>query len=215
MKLLFVEDEPRLKRHLAQRMREDGYAVDTAAAADDAMGEVSTYHYDAILADVITLPHPRRLLTDLHSRSSTPVLLLAGDNAAERARWLDLGADDCLSRPFDFAELLARLRAVIRRSAGGKKARITLGDVVIDTTAHPVIRPGQKVTLTAREDAILEYLALHRQQLVTRSALYDHIFDEGDHTLSNVLDVYVFKLRQKLGLQFITTRRGQGYTIES
>jgi two-component system OmpR family response regulator len=117
-------------------------------------------------------------------------------------------------KPFDLPELLARLRALIRRAAGQSRSSIELGEIVVDTRARSVSRAGEPVTLTAREYAILEYLALHRGELVTRTALYEHLFDESDDTLSNLVDVHVFSIRKKLGHDLIKTRRGQGYCIE-
>ncbi|HVY69205.1 MAG TPA: response regulator transcription factor, partial [Verrucomicrobiae bacterium] len=117
--------------------------------------------------------------------------------------------------PFDLPELLARLRALIRRSAGQSRPNLELGEVVIDTRSRTVSRAGEVVTLTAREYAILEYLALHRGEVVTRTELYEHLFDESDDTLSNLLDVHVFSIRKKLGQTLIATRRGQGYCIET
>jgi len=130
-------------------------------------------------------------------------------------RGLDAGADDYLVKPFELAELLARLRALIRRSAGQAQSLIEIHAIAIDTRSRTVTRSGQPVTLTAREYAILEYLALHRGEVVTRTALYEHLFDESDNTLSNLLDVHVFSIRKKLGADLIATRRGQGYCIES
>jgi two-component system OmpR family response regulator len=129
-------------------------------------------------------------------------------------RGLDTGADDYLVKPFDTPELFARLRALIRRSAGQPRSTLDLGDVHIDTAARTVTRAGEPVTLTAREYVLLEYLALHRGEVVTRTALYEHLFDENDATLSNILDVHVFNLRKKLGQELILTRRGHGYCIE-
>ena len=155
------------------------------------------------------------LLARLRKTKRTPVLMLtARDQTADRVRGLDTGADDYLIKPFDNDELLARLRALIRRAAGQTHSQIEIGDVVIDTRARTVARAGQPVTLTAREYAILEYLALHRGEVITRTALYEHLLDESDDTLSNLLDVHVFGIRKKLGAELITTRRHQGYCIE-
>jgi two-component system OmpR family response regulator len=155
------------------------------------------------------------LLRRLRKTKKTPVLMLtARDAVRDRVRGLDTGADDYLVKPFELAELLARLRALIRRAANQAESRLKIGDVVIDTAARTVMRQGEAIVLTAREYTLLEYLALHRGKLVTRTTLYDHLFDENDSTLSNLLDVHVFNLRKKLGHDFITTRRGHGYCIE-
>jgi two-component system, OmpR family, response regulator len=129
-------------------------------------------------------------------------------------RGLDSGADDYVVKPFDLPELQARLRALIRRTANQTRSRIEIRDVVIDTAARTVSREGEAITLTAREYALLEYLALHCGEVVTRTALYEHLFDENDSTLSNLLDVHVSNIRKKLGQDFIITRRGHGYCIE-
>ena len=216
MRVLIVEDEPRLLRSLAKALREEGYAVDTADAGDDGLFKAENYDYDAVVLDVML---PRldgwQLLERLRQRKQTPVLMLtARDATRDRVRGLDTGADDYLVKPFDLTELLARLRALIRRAAGQARSQLEVHGVVIDTRARTVTRAGQPVTLTAREYAILEYLALHRGEVVTRTALYEHLFDEGDDTLSNLLDVHVFSIRKKLGAELITTRRGQGYSVE-
>src|SRR6185503_10048459 len=216
MRILVVEDEPRLLRNLAKALREEGYAVDTAADGEEGLFKAQSYGYGAIILDVM-LPKLDgwQVLQRLRAEKQTPVLMLtARDAHADRVRGLDTGADDYLVKPFDLSELLARLRALIRRSAGQARPNIELGDVVIDLRARTVNRAGQPVTLTAREYAILEFLALHRDEVVTRTALYEHLFDESDDTLSNLLDVHVFSIRKKLGHDLIATRRGQGYCVE-
>lgn len=217
MRILVVEDEPRLLRNLAKSLREAGYAVDAAETGDDGLFKALTYDYDAVLLDVM-LPELDgwQVLERLRSEKRTPVLMLtARDAPRDRVRGLDTGADDYLVKPFDLDELLARLRALIRRASGHGQSTIEIRDVVLDTRARTVQQAGKPVSLTAREYAILEYMALHRGEVVTRTALYEHLFDESEDTLSNLLDVHVFSIRKKLGADLITTRRGQGYCIEA
>ncbi len=216
MKILIVEDEPDLLAGLARGLREEEYAVDTAADGEEGLYKASNSDYDAIVLDVLL---PRldgwMVLERLREKKKTPVLMLtARDAARDRVRGLDAGADDYMAKPFDFGELLARLRALIRRSAGLTRNRILLGAVAIDTASRQVTRGGEPVPLTAREYALVEFLALHRGEVVTRSDLYEHLFDENDSTLSNLLDVHVSNIRKKLGADFIVTRRGFGYCIE-
>jgi two-component system OmpR family response regulator len=155
------------------------------------------------------------VLRALRRRKTTPVLILtARDAVGDRVKGLDTGADDYLLKPFALTELLARLRALIRRAAGQGDATFVIGDVVIDTAARTISQGGQAVHLTAREYALVEFLALHRGKLVTRTMLYEHLFDENDASFSNLIDVYVSNVRKKLGPAFITTRRGQGYLID-
>jgi two-component system OmpR family response regulator len=216
MRILVVEDEPRLLRSLARALREEAYAVDVAAAGDEGLYKAESYDYDAIVLDIML---PRldgwEVLERLRKQKPTPLLMLtARDAPKDRVRGLDNGADDYLVKPFDLSELLARLRALIRRSAGQPASQIELGAVIVDIRMRSVTRAGQPVTLTAREYAILEYLALHRGEVVTRTALYEHLFDENEDTMSNLLDVHIFSIRKKLGRDLIKTRRGQGYCIE-
>ncbi len=216
MRILVVEDEPRLLRNLAKALREEGYAVDTAEAGDDGLFKAETYDYDAIVLDIM-LPglDGWEVMDRLRKQKRTPVLMLtARDAPKDRVRGLGTGADDYLIKPFDLDELLARLRALIRRSAGQVRPALQVGEVRIDTRARAVTRAGQPIVLTAREYAILEYLALHRGKVVSRTELYEHLFDESDDTLSNLLDVHVFGIRKKLGRDLVATRRGQGYCIE-
>jgi two-component system OmpR family response regulator len=216
MRLLIVEDEPDLLASLARALREEGYAVDTAADGEEGFFKAENSDYDAIVLDVM-LPKLDgwEILKRVRKIKKTPVLMLtARDASRDRVRGLDTGADDYLVKPFDLPELLARLRALIRRSAHQTTNQIEIGDVVVDTAAKKIFRAGQPVELTAREYALLEFLALHRGEVVTRTTLYEHLFDEDDATLSNLLDVHVSNLRKKLGAEFITTRRGHGYCIE-
>lgn len=216
MRLLVVEDEPDLLNGLARALRKQGYAVDTAPDGEEGLHKAESIDYDAIVLDVML---PRldgwNVLERLRRSKSTPVLMLtARDRSADRVRGLDTGADDYLVKPFDAGELFARLRSLIRRSAGQPRRMLELGEVQIDLAARTVTRNGTLVLLTAREYVLLEYLALHRGEVVTRTALYEHLFDENDSTLSNILDVHVSNLRKKLGQGLIVTRRGHGYCIE-
>lgn len=216
MRLLVVEDEPDLLASLARALREEGYAVDTAADGEEGLYKAESWEYDAVVLDVML---PRldgwQLLERLRRSRKTPVLMLtARDASRDRVRGLDGGADDYLVKPFDLDELLARLRALIRRAAGQTRNLVELGEVVVDTTARRVTRGGEPVSLTAREYALLEYLALHRGEVVSRTALHDHLFDEEADTFSNLLDVHVSNLRKKLGAALITTHRGFGYGVE-
>ena len=216
MRVLLVEDEPDLLGSLVKALREDGYAVDGAPDGEEGLYKAESYDYDAIVLDIM-LPRMDgwELLRRLRKTKKTPVLMLtARDAVRDRVRGLDTGADDYLVKPFELAELLARLRALIRRSASQAQSRLEIGDLVIDTAARTVARGGEAVTLTAREYALVEFLALHRGEVVTRTMLYEHLFDENDNTLSNLLDVHVSNIRRKLGHNFIITRRGHGYTVE-
>ncbi len=216
MRLLIVEDEPRLLHSLAKALREEGYAVDTAATGEDGLFKARTFEYDCIVLDVmLPLLDGWELLERLRVEKKTPVLMLtARDAGPDRVRGLDLGADDYLVKPFDLPELQARLRALIRRTTGQAQPCIEMGEVVIDMRSRTATRAGQPVTLTAREYSIVEYLALHRGQVVSRTELYDHLMDENDDTLSNLIDVHIFAIRKKLGQSWIATRRGMGYSIE-
>ena len=216
MRILVVEDEPRLLRNLTKALREEGYAVDAAGDGEDGLFKAETFNYDAIILDVMM---PKldgwEMLERLRQKKRTPVLMLtARDGHNDRVKGLDTGADDYLVKPFDLSELLARLRALIRRSLNQTSSKIEIRDVVLDTRARSATREGSPVILTAREFAILEYLAVHRGEVISRTELYEHLFDENDATFSNLLDVHIFSIRKKLGSDLIATRRGQGYCIE-
>jgi len=216
MRILVVEDEPDLLASLARALREEGYAVDTAENGEEALFKAESYDYDTIVLDVM-LPKLDgwSVLQRLRQTKKTPVLMLtARDAGRDRVRGLDSGADDYMVKPFDLDELFARLRALIRRSSNQTTTIIEVGAVKLDTAARRVFFRGQPVELTAREYALAEFLVLHRGKVVTRTELYEHLFDEDDSTLSNLLDVHVSNIRKKLGAEFIATRRGHGYCIE-
>ncbi len=216
MRILLVEDEVLMLRSLAKALREEGYSVDTADKGNEGLYKAMNFDYDAVVLDVM-LPELDgwTILERLRATKATPVLMLtARDTNRDRVRGLDSGADDYLVKPFDLSELLARLRALIRRAAGQAKSVIEVKGVRIDMRARAVSQAGQAVALTAREYGILEFLALHRGAVVTRTTLYEHLFDETDDTGSNLLDVHVSSLRKKLGTDLIATRRGQGFCIE-
>ncbi|RBP35637.1 two-component system OmpR family response regulator [Roseimicrobium gellanilyticum] len=215
MRLLIVEDEPDLLRRLAKILRVEGYAVDSAADGAEGLQKSMDNDYDVILLDAM-LPglDGWEMLARLRKVKTTPVLMLtARDASADRVRGLDSGADDYVMKPFDLPELLARVRALIRRGSGAASARLDLGEVILDTAQRSVWKNGEVVPLLPSEYALLEYLALHRGEVVSRTVLYDHLFDENESTLSNLLDVRVSNLRRKLGQEFILTRRGHGYGI--
>ena len=216
MRILVVEDEPDLLRILARTLREEGYAVDEAADGEDGLFKAEGVAYDAIILDVM-LPviDGWEVLRRLRQTKRTPVLMLtARIKTADRVRGLDAGADDYLSKPYDTDELLARLRALIRRTGSVATTSMSIADVSIDFAARKVTRGGSELPLTLREYTLLEYLAQHRGRLVSRTELYEHLYDESSDTLSNLLDVIVSNLRKKVGHDLITTRRGHGYCIE-
>ena len=215
MRILVVEDEPALRSLLVQALREDGYAVDEAADGREGHRKALENPYDSIVLDVM-LPFMDgwEVLVRLREQKATPVLFLtARDAIADRVRGLDHGADDYLVKPFALAELLARVRALVRRTNGRDSPKINLGEVVIDTNSRQVLRDGLALPLTTREYAIFELLASRRGELVTKSTIYDHIFDENDDSLSNLVEVHVSHLRKKVGKNLIQTRRGQGYRV--
>jgi two-component system OmpR family response regulator len=216
MRILIVEDEPDLLRSLAQALRESGYAVDTSADGEDGCYKAENFDYDAIILDVM-LPKMDgwEILARLRKTKKTPVLMLtARDQFRDRVKGLDTGADDYVIKPFDLMELFARLRALIRRTSNKTTNVIEIGPVKIDLALRRISFKEKAVDLTAREYALTEFLAVHRGEVVTRTQLYEHLFDENDETLSNLLDVHVSNVRKKLGADFILTHRGHGYYIE-
>lgn len=215
MKLLLVEDEPRLQRSLARTLREHKYAVDLAADGEEGLFKAESGDYDAVILDVmLPLLDGWQVLDRLRQSKATPVLMLTARNSSvDRVRGLDQGADDYLVKPFDLPELLARIRVLIRRHAGRPAALIQLGAIVVDPRSRQVTQNQIPVRLTAREFCIVEYLATHRGRVVSRTELHDHLLDENEDTLSNLLDVHIYSIRKKLGSDLISTRRGHGYCI--
>ncbi len=215
MRLLIVEDEPDLLRVLSRALREDGYAVDTAEDGEDGCYKAVENEYDAVVLDWM-LPRMSgiEVLKALRAKRRTPVIMLTAKGAVNhRIDGLKSGADDYLAKPFDVNELRARLQALIRRSSGQKRDEVAVGQVVINTWGKHVSLAGQLVELTPREYALVEYLAMRRGKVVSRTELFEHLFDENEDSLSNLLDVRVSLVRKKLGADFIQTRRGFGYCI--
>jgi DNA-binding response OmpR family regulator len=221
MRVLLVEDEPSAAHVLAKGLREQAYAVDLAADGDTAIFQAGTTDYDAVILDVM-LPIKDgfsvcRTIRD--SGCTVPILMVTARDAIEaRIEGLDCGADDYLTKPFDFGELLARLRALIRR---GRRPilpeRLHVGGLVIDTRARRVSAFNHAVSLTAKEYALLEYLVRRSGDVVSRSDIAEHVWDEHYDAMSNIVDVYVQRLRRKLdqagATSVIRTRRGEGYQL--
>jgi two-component system copper resistance phosphate regulon response regulator CusR len=221
MRILLVEDEPSAARFIAKGLREATYAVDVAADGTSAAIQCQQNDYDAVVLDVM-LPGRDGLSVCRELRaagSDVPVLMLTARDAIEaRVAGLDAGADDYLTKPFDFRELLARVRALTRRDRRPlAPARIDVGDISIDVPARRVYRRGEEVSLTSREYALLEFLARRAGEVVGRAEIAEHVWDEHYDPFSNVVDVYIQRLRRKLdepGVpSAIRTRRGQGYQL--
>ena len=221
MKILVVEDEVPTAAALKRGLGEEGFAVDVAADAPTADEAVRVYEYDAIILDV-RLPggHGFTLCRQWREMGlTTPILFLtACDDIADRVRGLDLGGDDYLVKPFAFEELLARVRALVRRGPAAQPSpELRVGDLVIDTTRRRVTRAGRIVPLTAREYQILEFLARNAGRVVTRTVLWEHVWESDTVPDSNVVDVYIRYLRNKLRRDpdLIRTVRGGGYVLEA
>ncbi len=222
MRILLVEDSPRLRQTIATAMRRSGFAIDLAEDGEDGLWQALSNDYDAIVLDVML---PRRdgfdVLRSLRaSGRDTPVLLLtARDTVRDRVYGLRQGADDYLIKPFALEELLARVEALCRRKYPATKTRVEIDDLAIDTSAKRVWRAGSPMKLTAREYALLEYLAIRRGSVVSRTEIEEHIYDGLVDPMSNVVDSTVCILRRKLAganaRPIIHTKRGQGYVLEA
>lgn len=222
MRVLLVEDDVRISNFIAKGLRESAYAVDTASDGEDGLYQASINDYDVIILDVML---PRKdgfeVCRELRNTNTiTPILMLtARDAVDDRISGLDFGADDYLVKPFDFNELLARLRALLRRNGEVRPPTIVVADLEIDTTAHRVWRGGQEISLTTKEYALLEYLAREQNKVVGRSEIAEHVWDENFDAFSNLIEVYIKRLRSKMDDGFATrlihTRRGCGYILEA
>jgi DNA-binding response OmpR family regulator len=218
MRLLLVEDDPGVLRFVLKGLREQAYAVDTAATGDDALYQAEINTYDLIILDVM-IPGPDGFAVCNQIRKAgnrVPILMLTAlDGVDDRITGLDVGADDYLAKPFAFRELLARLRALLRRSGELRPPNITVADLVINTASQSVTRGGRRIRLTTKEYALVEFLARHAGQVVGRAAIAEHVWDETFDPFSNLIEVYVNRLRRKIDADshapLLHTRRGAGY----
>jgi DNA-binding response OmpR family regulator len=222
MRVLIAEDHTSLARSIATGLRDEGYAVDLTFDGEEALHLARANPYDALVLDIML---PNRdgwniLQTLRRAGSPVPIMFLTAKDAVEdRVKGLDLGADDYLIKPFEFNELVARIRALIRRGHAQPSANIHIGDLEIDTARKTARRGETEIELTAREFALLEYLAHRQNQVVTRAEIWEHLYDEHDEISSNVVDVYIGYLRSKIDKDFPTrlihTRRGLGYILSA
>jgi DNA-binding response OmpR family regulator len=216
VRVLVVEDNELLRDSLHQGLREAGFSVDAAADGTDGLWLAETGDYDVIVLDLM-LPgiDGISLLSSLREKKKdTHVLILtAKDTVEDRITGLNVGADDYLVKPFVFRELLARVHALVRRRYRQKSPMIVLGSIQIDTSRKTVARQGKPIGLTPREYALLEYLAFRAGEVVSRTEIWEHLYEFESEATSNVVDVFIKRLREKLGPELIQTRRGQGYVL--
>jgi DNA-binding response OmpR family regulator len=222
MRLLLVEDDSRIARFVARGLQEQSYAVDVVAHSDEALYRVEINDYDLVVLDVM-IPGKDGFATcrgirDLGKRM--PVLMLTARDAVEdRIKGLDSGADDYLTKPFEFGELLARLRALLRRPKDLQPTQIRVGDLELDTGAQTATRGSRVISLTSKEYALLEFLARNAGRVIGRAEIAEHVWDESFDPFSNLIEVYVNRLRRKLGEEgensLLQTRRGSGYILSS
>src|SRR5580692_2795145 len=222
MRILLVEDDPRIAKFVAKGLRERSYAVDVAVDGNGALYQISVNTYDLVILDVmIPKPNGFEVCRELRGKElRIPVLMLtARDAINDRIHGLDAGADDYLTKPFDFGELLARLRALFRRSWNLRTEKIIVDDLVIDPDGQTATRAGRPLRLTTKEHALLEYLALNVGRVIGREEIAEHVWDEAFDPFSNLIEVYVNRLRRKVDdgspKPLIHTRRGAGYVLEA
>jgi DNA-binding response OmpR family regulator len=220
MRVLLVEDEPNAAQMLAKGLRRQAYAVDVAADGEEALYQASVNNYDLVILDVmLPIKDGFTICRELRaSGSSVPVLMLTARDAVEdRIAGLNTGADDYLVKPFDFHELLARVRALLRRGPALRPEKFQLADLVLNTESRVVLRGGKQIGLTTKEYALLEYLARRAGAVVTRAEIAEHVWDEKYDPFSNSIEVYVQRLRRKVDAgrepKLIHTRRGAGYVL--
>jgi len=220
MKVLLAEDEPRVARFIAKGLRENAYAVDIARDGEEACYYAGVNEYDLVILDVM-LPVKDGYAVCRELRGAgfrTPILMLTARAGVEdKVAGLDCGADDYLIKPFDFHELLARLRALLRRAAQFRPEILRVADLELNTGTHGVARAGKAIGLTAKEYALIEFLMLNENRVVNREQISQHVWDENFDPFSNIIDVYVKRLRAKIDAGFarplIHTRRGEGYLL--
>jgi two-component system, OmpR family, copper resistance phosphate regulon response regulator CusR len=222
VRILLVEDDGRVAGFLAKGLREEAYAVDVARDGEEAIYLGSVNEYDLIILDVmLPLKNGHAVCRELRGGGArVPILMLtARGSVDDRVAGLDSGADDYLTKPFDFKELLARLRALLRRSAVFRPPVVRVADLSMNTANHAVARAGRPISLTAKEYALLEFLILNQDRVVGREQIAQHVWDENFDPLSNVIDVYIKRLRTKLeagaSRRLIHTRRGEGYLFSA
>jgi two-component system copper resistance phosphate regulon response regulator CusR len=222
MRILLVEDEPSAARMLAKGLREQTYAVDVAPDGEAAVYQASVNDYDLVILDImLPLKDGFEVCRELRDAGLTiPILMLtARDAVQDRIAGLDTGADDYLTKPFDFHELLARLRALLRRGPALRSETIAIADLSINTRARQVSRGGRQIELTAKEYALLEYLARRAGEVVSRAEISEHVWEEDFDPFSNLIEVYMQRLRRKIdeghSLNLLRTRRREGYMITS
>jgi len=217
MRVLIVEDEPSLGRQLKNSLEANGYAVDLANDGEDGHYMGSTENYDAIILDLGLPTMDGLTILDKWRKEGkvTPVLVLtARDSWSDKVSGLDAGADDYLAKPFQTQELIARLRALIRRASGNASSELIAGDVRLDTRSGRVTLAGEPIKMTAQEYKLLSYLIHHKGKVVSRTELIEHIYDQDFDRDSNTIEVFVTRIRKKLGADVITTIRGLGYSLD-
>ncbi|HLK05473.1 MAG TPA: response regulator transcription factor [Candidatus Acidoferrum sp.] len=220
MRILLVEDDVRIARFVAKGLREQAYAVDVATTGDDALYQAAINTYDLILLDVmIPVLDGFAVCRELRkSGQRVPILMLtARDAVDDRISGLDSGADDYLTKPFEFGELLARMRALLRRTGELRPAKIAVADLVVDTVGQNVSRAGKPIVCTAKEYSLIEFLVRNAGKVVGRAEIAEHVWDEDFDPFSNLIEVYINRVRRKIDAApnkpLLHTRRGSGYLL--